>query len=157
MGTTHCIALHPHIGVHTHKFMQHSSFKGCRSAAIWTAAVDKCCKSGQNVGNVGHTSKKIHLAFVDPHLQNLLKTALQLLASPTCSVQAEKTGSKRKRDDVAEDEAAAVRAKAFLKEFAALPLDKLDPDEAVRQTADLYQQLESDAAEMPALRQMLMC
>ena len=73
-------------------------------------------------------------------------------------MQAESAGSKRKRSDAADDdEAAAVRAQSFLREFAALPLDKLEPDEAVRQTADLYQQLESDAAEMPALRQMLTC
>ena len=72
-------------------------------------------------------------------------------------VQAEQAGSKRKRDGATDEEAAAVRAKAFLREFAALPLDKLDPDEAVRQTADLYEQLESDAAEMPALKQMLAC
>ena len=79
-------------------------------------------------------------------------------AVSTCrSVQAEANGSKRKRDDSADEEAAAVRTKAFLREFAALPLDKLDEDEAVRQTADLYQQLESDAAELPALQQMLMC
>ena len=72
-------------------------------------------------------------------------------------LQAEKAGSKRKRDDLSEEEKATVRAQSFLREFAALPLDKLDPDEAVRQTADLYQQLESDAADMPALQQMLMC
>lgn len=73
------------------------------------------------------------------------------------SLQAEQAGSKRKREDATDEEAAAVRAKSFLREFAALPLDKLDPDEAVRQTADLYQQLESDAATMPALQQMLAC
>lgn len=55
------------------------------------------------------------------------------------------------------DEAArsAARARTFMQEFAALPLDKLDPKEAFSQAQALYKQLVADAGAMPTLQRLL--
>ena len=50
---------------------------------------------------------------------------------------------------------AAKRARAFMEEFAALPLDSLSPEQAVAQSQALYKQLTEDAASLPTLQQLL--
>lgn len=50
---------------------------------------------------------------------------------------------------------AAKRARTFMQEFAALPLDSLSPEQAVAQSQALYDQLVADAASMPTLRQLI--
>jgi hypothetical protein len=42
-----------------------------------------------------------------------------------------------------------------LQEFATLPLDALDPEEAVVQAQLLYKQLVADASSMPMLQRLL--
>ncbi|KAK9842053.1 hypothetical protein WJX81_006373 [Elliptochloris bilobata] len=65
--------------------------------------------------------------------------------------------AKRARTDGASDAeaAAAARARTFLQEFAALPLDALEEAAAVAQAGALYAELAADAEVMPALRAML--
>ena len=69
-------------------------------------------------------------------------------------------GDKRKRseamgDEDSENAQAASRARGFLAEFRALPLDKLPPAEGEAEARNLYQGLLSDAEEMPALKRLL--
>eukprot|EP00897_Mesotaenium_endlicherianum_P002845 jgi/Mesen1/2589/ME000164S01718 len=65
-------------------------------------------------------------------------------------------GAKRKRVS-GPDEATcgAARARQFLRDFAALPLDQMDPQLAIRQVAQLRESLERDAATNPWLQQLL--
>ena len=55
----------------------------------------------------------------------------------------------------AEVERAAKRARVFMQDFAALPLDSLSPEQAIAQSQSLYQQLMADAASMPTLRRLI--
>lgn len=50
---------------------------------------------------------------------------------------------------------AAKRARTFMAEFAALPLDSLSPEQAMAQSQALYHQLAADAASMPTLQRLL--
>ena len=76
----------------------------------------------------------------------------QLLGSSCClPMQSLGLGSK----DEGEAEQAAKRARNFMEDFAALPLDSLSPEQAVAQSQTLYQQLAADAASMPTLRRLL--
>ena len=51
--------------------------------------------------------------------------------------------------------ASTTRLTGRLQEFAALPLDVLGEEAAVKEAQALYAQLEADAERMPALRAML--
>ncbi len=44
---------------------------------------------------------------------------------------------------------------ACAQEFSALPLDKLEPEEATARAQALYKQLLADAAQMPTLQRLL--
>ena len=57
--------------------------------------------------------------------------------------------------DEGEADLATKRARTFMEQFAALPLDSLSPEQAVAQSQMLYRQLEADAASMPALQRLL--
>ena len=50
---------------------------------------------------------------------------------------------------------AAKRARTFMEDFAALPLDSLSPEQAVAQSQALYKQLAADASSMPTLQRLL--
>ena len=54
-----------------------------------------------------------------------------------------------------EDSKAHARARAFLQDFAAIPLKSMDPEAAKQQAQQLYQQLQQDASSMPALHRLL--
>ncbi|KAK9908301.1 hypothetical protein WJX75_005715 [Coccomyxa subellipsoidea] len=73
------------------------------------------------------------------------------------SAPAQGFGQDAKRACTDEEEAAqsAARARAFLQEFSALPLDKMEPEEATAQAQALYKQLLADAARMPTLQRLL--
>lgn len=63
---------------------------------------------------------------------------------------------KRKRVSRPDDEArGAARARKFLREFAALPLDEMSPEEAGRQVARLKKEMDADLAENPWLQQIV--
>lgn len=66
-------------------------------------------------------------------------------------------GDKRKHGDALgdDDAQATARARAFLTDFKALPLDKLSLDEGKAQAEQLYQALLSDAEELPPLKRLL--
>mmetsp|Transcript_11990 Transcript_11990/g.37959 ORF Transcript_11990/g.37959 Transcript_11990/m.37959 type:complete len:267 (+) Transcript_11990:101-901(+) len=66
-------------------------------------------------------------------------------------------GAKRKRVGAAasEEVEARVRAREFLAEFAAIPLDKLKPAEAVARARELKAALDVDAAGNPTLNKLL--
>lgn len=65
-------------------------------------------------------------------------------------------GAKRKRVSGPDDTArGAARVRAFLRDFAALPIDQMSPDEAVKAAEDLKKSLEQDAAANPWLQQIL--
>lgn len=74
-----------------------------------------------------------------------------LILQCSCPLQ---VGSKRKRvynpDDMARG---ASRARQFLQEFAALPLDQLDLKHALQQVSKMRCDLERDAADHPWLQQ----
>jgi hypothetical protein len=57
--------------------------------------------------------------------------------------------------DPEQEAAATERARSFLQEFAAMPLDSLGPDEAVAQVRDAYERLRADSTGLPALRLLL--
>ena len=65
--------------------------------------------------------------------------------------------AKRQKDDASSEEEckAHARARAFLQDFAAIPLKSLDPEAAKRQAKQLYDQLQQDASSMPALHRLL--
>ena len=65
-------------------------------------------------------------------------------------VEAASSSKKRKRDDEKVAEGAAA-ARAFLSEFAALPLDALAPEEAVTKAQELYKKLDESAKSSPYL------
>ncbi len=54
-----------------------------------------------------------------------------------------------------EEEKAGKRARMFMRDFAALPLDSLSPEQAVTQSQKLYTQLVADAASMPTLQRLI--
>lgn len=63
---------------------------------------------------------------------------------------------RQKVDSLSEEETRAhARARAFLKDFAAIPLASLAPEEGVQQAKQLYAQLQQDASSMPALHRLL--
>lgn len=65
-------------------------------------------------------------------------------------------GAKRKRVSGPDDTArGAARVRAFLRDFASLPIDQMSPDEAVKAAEDLKMSLEQDAAANPWLQQIL--
>jgi DNA mismatch repair protein MSH2 len=65
-------------------------------------------------------------------------------------------GAKRKRVSGPDDTArGAARVRAFLRDFASLPIDQMSPDEAVKAAEDLKMSLEQDAAVNPWLQQIL--
>ncbi len=66
-------------------------------------------------------------------------------------------GAAAKKPRGEQDEAAesAARAREFMQEFAALPLDKLEPEEAIAQAQALYKQLLADTGAMPTLQRLL--
>ena len=65
-------------------------------------------------------------------------------------------GHKRKRVTVLDDKTRAeVRAKAFLQEFAALPMDQLSAAEADRRAMELKAALLKDAESNPHLQQLI--
>ena len=57
--------------------------------------------------------------------------------------------------DDAEHEQAAKRARNFIQDFAALPLDSMSPEQAVAKSQALYKQLVEDAASMPTLQRLI--
>lgn len=67
----------------------------------------------------------------------------------------EPAAKRQKVDGADEDGKAHARAKAFLKDFAAIPLASLDPEAALQQAKALYTQLQQDANSMPALHRLL--
>ncbi|KAK9813003.1 hypothetical protein WJX72_007194 [[Myrmecia] bisecta] len=69
--------------------------------------------------------------------------------------QAGLAGGKRKREGLDEEQQCAARARAFLQEFAAMPLDRMEPADAVQQARELYAQLQADAAHLPPLQSLL--
>lgn len=54
-----------------------------------------------------------------------------------------------------EDSQAHARARAFLRDFAAIPLNSLDPDAAKQAAQHLYDHLQQDASCSPALHRLL--
>eukprot|EP00897_Mesotaenium_endlicherianum_P008728 jgi/Mesen1/7884/ME000420S07022 len=101
-----------------------------RSAAWWKALADFLLERDQHSDML-------------PTLVNAFSSLCQL-------------GAKRKRVS-GPDEATcgAARARQFLRDFAALPLDQMDPQLAIRQVAQLRESLERDAATNPWLQQLL--
>ncbi|GAB2293835.1 MutS-like protein [Dionaea muscipula] len=68
----------------------------------------------------------------------------------------EKVGLKRRRELDGDDAGhGAARAHQFLKEFADLPLEKMDVKEALRLVGEMKSDLERDAANLPWLQQFL--
>lgn len=65
--------------------------------------------------------------------------------------------AKRQKVDASseEDSKAHARARAFLQDFAAIPLKSMDPEAAKQQAKQLYDQLQQDASSMPALHRLL--
>ena len=54
-----------------------------------------------------------------------------------------------------EESKAHARARAFLKDFAAIPLASIGPEAGVQQAKELYAKLQQDAGSMPALHRLL--
>jgi len=54
-----------------------------------------------------------------------------------------------------EEGKAHARARAFLKDFASIPLASLEPEAGLQQAKQLYAQLQQDASSMPALHRLL--
>lgn len=68
----------------------------------------------------------------------------------------EPAAKRQKVDSVGEDEGRAhARARAFLKDFASIPLASMDPEAGMQQAKQLYAQLQQDASSMPALHRLL--
>lgn len=63
--------------------------------------------------------------------------------------------AKRKRISPDEAQVGAARARAFLADFAALPLKSLEAGEGLEKAQALLSQLEADAAGIPALQALL--
>lgn len=63
--------------------------------------------------------------------------------------------AKRKRVSPDDAQRGAARARAFLADFQALPLDRLEEPEAMKRAQALLAQLEADAAGIPALQALL--
>eukprot|EP00884_Botryococcus_braunii_P018501 jgi/Botrbrau1/5334/Bobra.0346s0008.1 len=63
--------------------------------------------------------------------------------------------AKRRRVDPEQEAEAGARARSFLEEFAAMPLDSLAAEEAVAQVRDAYERLREDSNRLPALRLLL--
>ena len=74
---------------------------------------------------------------------------------PPCDFPAHAQGLGLGAKDEGEDEKAAKRARTFMRDFAALPLDSLSPKQAVAQSQKLYNQLVADAASMPTLQRLI--
>lgn len=64
-------------------------------------------------------------------------------------------GQKRKREEGEGVAAGAAAARAFLTEFAALPLDSLPPTEAASKAQALFEGLQKSAAASPYLSSLL--
>ena len=60
--------------------------------------------------------------------------------------------AKRKRVSPDDAQRGAAAARAFLRDFKALPMDRMDGPEALEQAQALMRQLESDAAGIPSLQ-----
>ncbi|GAB2226312.1 hypothetical protein Drorol1_Dr00022114 [Drosera rotundifolia] len=73
-----------------------------------------------------------------------------------CPIEKFQVGEKRSREaDVDDAGQGAARAHKFLKEFADLPLEKMDVKEALRDVSKMKSELEKDAENLPWLRQFL--
>ena len=66
-------------------------------------------------------------------------------------------GAKRQKVEACseEDSKAHARARAFLQDFAAIPLKSMNPEAAKHQAQHLYEQLQQDASCSPALHRLL--
>ncbi|KAL0034692.1 hypothetical protein WJX77_003027 [Trebouxia sp. C0004] len=66
------------------------------------------------------------------------------------------SAKRQKVDTVGVEEGQAhARARAFLRDFAAIPLASLEPEAGIQQAKQLYAQLQQDASSMPALHRLL--
>ena len=74
---------------------------------------------------------------------------------PPCDFPSHAQGLGLGAKDESEEDTAAKRARTFMQDFAALPLDSLSPQQAVAQSQKLYNQLVADAASMPTLQQLI--
>ncbi|KAL3140673.1 hypothetical protein ABBQ32_005238 [Trebouxia sp. C0010 RCD-2024] len=84
---------------------------------------------------------------------------LEDFSNPMLAIADDETQPAAKRQKVEacseEDSQAHARARAFLRDFAAIPLKSLDPDAAKQVAQTLYDQLQQDASCMPALHRLL--
>lgn len=73
----------------------------------------------------------------------------------SCFCLQESGKRKSREDDPEEVSRGAVRAHKFLKEFAAMPLDKMELKDSLQRVREMKDELEKDAADCHWLRRFL--